>query len=119
MTQPGQLEPQPGDALLTEGPVFLDSAEVKEAQDQAGTALVHLKGSLPSPCHGLRAQASPPDANNRIALHAYSVFNPDRMCAGLIVFFDAILPVNGLSMDGEYVLAVNGQDTLRFAWPLP
>jgi hypothetical protein len=112
-----QYAPRAGDSLLTEGPVFLDSVEVKAADDQAGTALVHLQGSVPSPCHALRAQAGQPDGDNQIALHVYSVFNPDRMCAGVIVFFDAIHPIRGLSTDREYVVVVNGQDRLRLDWP--
>lgn len=117
--QADQVKPQPGDAQLARGIAFIDSAQVRASPDQAGTALVSLKGSLPTPCHALRAQTNPPDANNRVAIDVYSVFDPNRMCAEMIVLFDLMLPISGLSMHQEYIVTVNGQDMLRFEWPLP
>ena len=117
--QADQVKPQLGDALLARGGVYINSATVSASPDQQGTVLLSLKGVLPTPCHGLRAQAHLPDSNNRIAIEVYSVFDSNRMCAQVLVFFDLILPVSGLSTGREYAVTVNGQNQFQFQWPLP
>lgn len=113
------VKPQPGDAQLARGPVFLDSAELKAVPDRPDTAVVILKGSLPTPCHQLRAQAGLPDGNNRIEMDVFSVYDPNRMCAQVIVIFNQVMPVGALSPDRAYAIVANAQDMLHFHWLLP
>ncbi len=110
-----QVLPQPGEAQMDRGPVFLDASEVVELEGVAAqTAAIHLTGSLPDPCHALRVEVGAPDADNNIQVDVYSVVpNPDMMCVQVLVPFEVSVPLEGLAA-GEFRVMVNEQDLGTF-----
>ena len=59
--------PQPGDAALIRGEVFLDSAQLLIRESYPPQVTLTLAGSLPTPCHQLRVAVAAPDAQGRTA----------------------------------------------------
>jgi hypothetical protein len=109
-----QVLPQPGEAQMDRGPVFLDASEVVELEGVAAQTAIHLTGSLPDPCHALRVEVSVPDADNNIQVDVYSIVpNPDMMCVQVLVPFEVSVPLEGLAA-GEFRVMVNEQDLGTF-----
>ncbi len=100
--------PLPGDDRLSAGNVYLDSAEVLVMESYPPQFRLSLRGSLPTPCHALRVKIDPPDENNNIYIHAYSVADPGRVCAQVLQSFEAAVPLKNL-IPGRYVVWVNGE----------
>jgi hypothetical protein len=70
--------------------------------------LLHLKGTLPTPCHHLRARIDGPDIENRIQVDMYSLYKPDEVCIQVLQEFDIFLPL-GSFPDGTYTIWLNGE----------
>ena len=68
------------DRNLKRADVFVDSAEVIE-ESIPGKASLNIRGSLPTPCHDLRAVVRHKDGTGRVDIELYSVFDPQKMCA--------------------------------------
>lgn len=80
---------------------------------QSGNQLtLTFKGSLPTPCHELRLNLLPTDAPNQLEFEAYSVIDPEKMCAQVIQEFEASVLLGGLPA-GEMLILVNGQEMQR------
>jgi hypothetical protein len=111
-------EPQPDDARLTRGEVFLDGAEVLVLESFPLQVRLHLAGSLPTGCHQLRVAVTPPDANNAIAVEVYTVVDPNLMCAQVLAEFDQAIPLGSFPTDehpsGSYTVVVNGETAGEF-----
>ncbi len=99
--------PQPGDAALQRGPVFLDATELLQLESYPVQIVVHLQGSLPSPCHQLRVSVSGPDAQNQIQLEVYSLADPNQICAAVLSPIDEGIAL-GSFPTGQYTVWVNG-----------
>lgn len=100
--------PQPGDAALQHGPVFLDATELLQLESYPVQIVVHLQGSLPSPCHQLRVKISGPDAQNQIQLEVYSRrADPNQACADVLSPIDEGIAL-GSFPTGKYTVWVNG-----------
>ncbi len=106
-----QVAPQPDEAALDRGPVFLDGSEVVSLEGVAAAqSALHFTGSLPDPCHSLRVDVAAPDASNDIQVDVYSVvLNPDMMCTQVLVPFEVTVPVSDLAA-GTYRILVNDQE---------
>lgn len=104
------FSPQPGDEKLTRGDVDLDTINSKliTLSDLTGEKAVFLQGNLSNPCHQLRVVLDPSDAQNKVNLAVYSVYDPKSMCAMVIVPFQMIVPL-GQNLTGHYTVYVNGQ----------
>jgi hypothetical protein len=102
--------PQPGDANLKRGEVFLDMAASKllTTATQPHQAGALLEGNLPTPCHQLRVVVSQPDANKTINLEVYSVVDPAVICTDVLQPFEATISL-GEYPGGHYSVYVNGQ----------
>jgi NADPH-dependent ferric siderophore reductase len=74
-----------------------------------GQFAVDLKGSLPTPCNQPRMVVAPPDPQNRIALEAYSVIDPNRVCNQMVQPFEATITLGKLPQ-GHYTVWVNGEE---------
>lgn len=111
LLEAAQVAPQPDEAKLDHGPVFLDASEVISLEGVAAAQpALHFTGSLPDPCHALRVNVAAPDASNDIQVEVYSVvLNPDMMCAQVLVPFEVTVPVTDLSA-GTYRILVNDQE---------
>ncbi len=104
-TAPRPYDPQPGDDSLQRGPVFLDESGVLLMESYPPQAAVRLVGNLPTPCHSLRVRMSPPDAENRIRLEAYSLVDAGVVCAEVLQPFEITIPLGITS--GNYHVLVN------------
>lgn len=103
-------EPQPGDANLKRGEVFVDLAasELLTTTTEPHQASATLKGNLPTPCHQLRVVVKQPDANKTINLEVYSVVDPAVICTDVLQPFEATIPLGEYS-GGHYSVYVNGE----------
>jgi hypothetical protein len=72
-----------------------------------------LRGSLPTPCHNLRVAITSPDTDNNVNLVAYSVADPNEICAQVLQSFDASIPL-GSFPPAHYTVSVNGERVGEF-----
>ncbi|MBI3241054.1 MAG: hypothetical protein HYZ49_02020 [Chloroflexi bacterium] len=123
--EPGSIEPLPpqgaespfaprsGDEALQRSPVFIDSNELLQLESFPVQIVVHLTGSLPSPCHELRVKVSGPDGQNQIQLDVYSLADPYAVCAAMTQPFEESIPL-GSFPTGAYTVWVNGEKVGEF-----
>jgi hypothetical protein len=95
------------------GAVYLDSTNLLTMESFPLQFALVLKGNLPTPCHKLKVAVSPPDAQNKIVVDAYSVFDPNVICAQALQPFAENFPL-GSFPTGHYVLWVNGKQVAEF-----
>lgn len=108
------LEPLPNEENLQRGQVFIEMAEISVPESAPATAILHLKGSLPTPCHHLRAEVSKPDAENRIMVKIYSLVDPNLVCMQVIQSFDSQFSL-GKYKSGNYTVWINGEKIGKFS----
>lgn len=114
-TEPAQSDyiPNPGDASLLRGDVYLDSSDLLTLESFPVQFMLNLKGNVPTPCHQLRIAVSPPDTSNKVIVDVYSVANPDDVCAQVLEPFDVNFSL-GSYAEGKYSLWVNGEMVAEF-----
>ena len=100
--------PQPGDANLSRGTVFLNEASLIIRESFPPQVSLTWAGDLPTPCNQLRAEMHPPDPQNKIVVDVYSLVDPNQMCAQVLEPFDAAIDL-GTFPTGHYTVWVNGQ----------
>ena len=102
--------PQPGDSALTRAVFFLNKKDTSllTLESYPLQFTVSLKGSLPTGCHQPRMVVNPPDADNKIVIEAYSVVNPNRVCAQMIQMFEGNISL-GSFPKGHYSIWVNDE----------
>ena len=105
--------PQPEDGDLVKGKVYLKSTEIKLVNNDPSQREVVLTGTLPTPCHNLRAIVGSPEFNNRISIELYSLVSPTAICTQELKAFFVNLPLGSLS-EGHYILFVNGGKKVEF-----
>jgi len=111
--QTGDFAPQPGDADLLRGEVYLDSTELLTLESFPLQFMLSLKGNLPTPCSRLRVKVNPPNAEDKVVVDVYSVSIPDEMCAQVLDPFDVNFPLGNFPA-GRYTLWVNGIQVAEF-----
>lgn len=109
-----EYAPQPQDAALERGNLYIDSAEVVLMESYPVQVRLLLQGSLPTPCHLLRAVAS--IANDRIEVEVYSLADPAQICTQVLQPFDAGIPL-GAYTQGSFSVWVNGEEVGTFDLP--
>lgn len=102
------LAPQPGDADLTRGNVYINEASLIIRESFPPQISLTLAGDLPTPCNQLRVEIGPADAENKIVVDAYSVIDPDQMCAQVLEPFEESIDL-GTFPTGHYTVWVNGE----------
>lgn len=107
------VSPKLSDAGLLRGEVHLDSADLLTMESFPLQFMLALNGSLPTPCHQLRAAISPPDSKNRINVEIYSVVKPDEICIQVLQEFDVNIPLGSFPA-GMYSVWVNGEMVAEF-----
>jgi hypothetical protein len=105
--------PQAGDSELLRGRVYIDSAELLVMESFPLQFTLRLTGSLPTPCHSLRVAVAEPDANNRIAVEAYSVVKLNMICTQVLEPFEAGVPLGSFPA-GHYTVEINGEQAAEF-----
>lgn len=107
------LDPIPGEATLSRGEATISESEVLVAESYPPQIFLSLKGTLPTPCHHLRAKLEKPDSQNRIMVEVYSLYDPGEICIQVIEEFETSLPL-GSYADGAYTIWVNGEQVGEF-----
>jgi hypothetical protein len=105
----GSFAPLPGDAQLARGTVFFeaDNASLTVSESNPVQVSMHLVGSLPNPCHHLRAKISEPNAQNRVDVEVYTVLSQNMACIEVLKEFDVQIPL-GSYTGGKYSVYLNG-----------
>ncbi len=105
-----QAKPSPDDSKMKQGKVFIDTVDFEN------NALT-ISGSLPTPCHTIRAEI--PDlkfTDQIINLSVYSLRDEDLMCIQSLAPFNLIVPLE-LTQDGTYSVVINNEKRFEFYWP--
>jgi hypothetical protein len=100
--------PGKGDEALQRGEVYMDSHEITMLKSLPPQFQLIVKGSLPTPCHQLRAVVDLPDAQNQIHVLLYSLSDPNTACTQVLEPFEASVPLGTFS-EGSYTVFVNGE----------
>ena len=104
---PNPYAPGKGDESKLRGEVYIDSQEIQILESFPPQFRLHVLGSLPTPCHGLRAVVAEPDAQSQIHVELYSLVDPTVNCIQVLEPFDASIPLGSFS-SGAYIVFVNG-----------
>lgn len=105
---PDPLNPQGEDVKTQRGNVFVDSTEILTMESFPPQFMLSIKGHLPTPCHELRYLVHEPDADNRINIEAFSVFNSEEICVPVLESFEENLNLGSFPA-GEYTVLLNGE----------
>lgn len=108
------LDALPDEERMTRGVVMLDSTEVQILESDPVQVRLHMIGSMPTPCHHLRANLNMPEGQKRIEIELYSLSDPNEMCVQVIQPFESNLDL-GSFLDGEYEVFVNGEKVANFS----
>jgi hypothetical protein len=107
------LDPIPGEDKMARGEVTINESDVLLLESYPVQVMLKLKGTLSTPCHHLRAKFSPPDAQSRIRVEVYSLYNPDEICIQMLQEFETNIPL-GSYPKGSYTVWVNGEQVGEF-----
>lgn len=102
------LAPQPGDADLSRGEVYINEASLIIRESFPPQISVTITGDLPTPCNQLRAEIHPPDSENKVLLEGYSLVDPDQICVQVLEPFEESINL-GTFPTGHYTVWVNDQ----------
>ncbi len=105
---PVSREPMPTDANLSRGNVYIEEMGLIIRESYPPQIALSLSGNLPTPCHQLRSEIDPPDAQNKINVDAYTVVDPNMMCAQVLKPFEENIEL-GTFPSGHYSVWVNGE----------
>jgi hypothetical protein len=100
--------PQPSDSSMMRGNAFLDAKELLTLESFPLQFMLHLTGSLPTPCNQLRVAVRTPDSENKILMDVYSVSVSDAICVQVLEPFEVNIPL-GSFPTGHYTVWVNGK----------
>ena len=95
------------------GNIYLDSTELLTLESFPLQFTLVLKGNLPTPCHQLHLEVTPPDSKNRINVDVYTVVQTDMACVQVLEPFEQNLPLGSFPA-GHYTLWVNGELVAEF-----
>lgn len=101
-------QPAPGDEKLQRGNVFLDQQEIITLESNPPQFILSLAGSMPTPCHVVRAKVEKSDAQNRLLVEVYSLARPEKICIQVLAPFTLQIPLE-ISTPGKYTVWVNGE----------
>ncbi len=110
---PSPLEPLPDEEKMIHGGAFVESAEVVLLESNPVQVNLVVKGTLPTPCHFLRAEVGEPDENGRIDVKLYSLTEPGVICIQVLQPFETTIPL-GSYPGGSYTVYVNGKEAGKF-----
>lgn len=102
------LAPKPGDENLMRGEIFLQEASLIIRESFPPQVSLTFRGDLPTPCHELRAVVNSPDGENKIIVEAYSVVDPDMLCAQVLQSFEESIDLGNFP-SGHYTVWINGE----------
>ena len=107
------FSPNPGDTKFERGNVFISESGILIRESYPVQIALVLSGELPTPCHQLRVNINPPNAENKIQVEAYTVFNPTMNCIQVLKPFQENVEL-GTFPSGHYTVWVNGNQVGEF-----
>jgi hypothetical protein len=113
---PSPLDPLPGEESMDRGEAFVDDIQLLVMESFPPQYLLQVRGSLPTPCHNLRADISEPDAQNRIDIVLFSLVDPDMTCIQVLESFQTGINL-GSFPQGSYTVLLNGEQVAEFEAP--
>jgi len=92
-----EFAPVSTDKNLTQGPVYIEaeSSGVVVDTKQNNQITLYLSGTLPNPCYHLRVNILGIE-DNQLKVEAYSVADPDKVCADMLQPFTVALTLKDL-----------------------
>ncbi len=105
---PNPVAPQPGDADLSRGNVYINEMSLVIRESFPPQISLALSGELPTPCNQLRAEINPPDPENKILVDVYSVIDPNKACVQVLEPFEQQIDL-GTFPTGHYTVWVNSE----------
>lgn len=103
------LDPLPNESEMARGNVFVDESSVVLMESYPVQAALLVSGSLPTPCHELRATVSEPDEENKIYVELFSITDPNMACIQMLEQFSTSIPL-GSYTSGSYTVYLNGEE---------
>jgi hypothetical protein len=100
------------EAEMEIGTAFVQESNLIVSEDPPGVDLA-ISGGLPTPCHFLDWEISPPDQEGVIRVKVFSRFDPEMICAQVIKPFEETIALTDLPQ-GEYKVLVNGEEAGEF-----
>jgi len=113
---PSPLDPLPNENNLTIGKAFVDKADLVSLESNPVQTELVISGSLPTPCHILKASLKGPDDQNRIQVQLYSLVQSDTICAQVLKPFETNIPLGTLK-SGKYTVFLNDKQVGEFTAP--
>ena len=98
----------PEDPMTSREPVFIEEQGLLIRESFPPQIALGLSGNLPTPCHQLRAEVSPPDAENKIVVDVYSTADPGMLCTQVLSPFSETIEL-GTFPSGHYSVWMNGE----------
>lgn len=108
------LDPLPNEEKMIRGSAFVQTSEIVTLESYPVQVVLKINGTLPTPCHELRAKVSEPDENKNIDVELYSLTKPGAMCIQVLEPFEESIPL-GSFKSGEYTVSINGQEVGNFS----
>jgi hypothetical protein len=106
-------DPQPGDGQLQRDNLYVDSTDLLILESHPLQFRLQVLGSLPTPCHQLRAVVAEPDGQNRIAVDLYALVDPNMFCVQVLEPFDIVIDLGSFA-PGRYTLWLNNELVAEF-----
>jgi len=107
------FSPNPSDTKLERGNVFISESGLMIRESYPVQIALVLSGELPTPCHQLRVHINPPDAENKIQVEVYTVFDPTMNCIQVLKPFQENVEL-GTFPSGHYTVWVNESQVGEF-----
>lgn len=102
------LPEEPAAGPMDKGPVFISSTEVLLLESYPVQVNLHVKGSLPTPCHTPVWAVSGPDEKGRIVVDLHSETPAGLACAEVLQDLDLTIPL-GAFTEANYTVFLNGE----------
>ncbi len=115
-SNPSLLPTGTGEANMIRAKAFVDESDLISPKSSSEQFVLHVSGSLPTPCNQLQTSLKPPDEQNRIQVEVYSLLPPDKICAQVLVPFDTNIPLGSLK-SGKYTVILNGAQVSELSVP--
>lgn len=107
------LNPIKGEENLARGEAFVNTAQLLILESDPLQIKLGVEGSLPTPCHQLRATVEKPDEQGRIQIELYSLVDPEVICIQVLQSFETEISL-GSYPEGSYSVWLNGEQVGEF-----
>ncbi len=116
VSYPSPLPTTSNEAKMIRGQAFVDKSDLVSPKSSSEQFVLNVSGSLPTPCNLLQTSLKAPDEQNRIQVEVYSLLQPDKICAQVLVPFDTSIPLGSLK-SGKYTVILNGEQVGELTVP--